>query len=82
MVKVLQVHGGMERGGTESVIMNWYRNIDKSEVQFDFTTMQEHRCAYDDEIESMGGKIIYVPPRAKVGNINHFKALYRCFKEK
>lgn len=81
MVKVLQVHGGMERGGTESVIMNWYRNIDKNEVQFDFTTMQEHRCAYDDEIESMGGKIIYVPPRAKVGNLNHFKAIYKCIKE-
>lgn len=81
MVKVLQVHGGMERGGTESVIMNWYRNIDKNEIQFDFTTMQEHRCAYDDEIESMGGKIIYVPPRAKVGNLNHFKALYNCIKE-
>lgn len=81
MVKVLQVHGGMERGGTESVIMNWYRNIDKNEVQFDFTTMQEKRCAYDDEIESMGGKIIYVPPRAKVGNLNHFKAIYKCIKE-
>lgn len=81
MLKVLQVHGGMERGGTESVIMNWYRNIDKNEVQFDFTTMQEHRCAYDDEIESMGGKIIYVPPRAKVGNLDHFKALYKCIKK-
>ena len=81
MVKVLQVHGGMERGGTESVIMNWYRNIDRNEVQFDFTTMQEQRCAYDDEIESMGGKIIYVPPRAKVGNLNHFKAIYKCIKE-
>lgn len=81
MVKVLQVHGGMERGGTESVIMNWYRNIDRNQVQFDFTTMQEQRCAYDDEIESMGGKIIYVPPRAKVGNLNHFKAIYKCIKE-
>ena len=81
MVKVLQVHGGMERGGTESVIMNWYRNIDKTEIQFDFTTMQEQRCAYDDEIESMGGKIIYVPSRAKVGNLNHFKAIYKCIKE-
>ena len=81
MIKVLQVHGGMERGGTESVIMNWYRNIDKSEIQFDFTTMQEHSCAYDDEIENMGGTIIYVPSRAKVGNLNHFKAIYKCIKE-
>ncbi len=23
-------------GGTESLIMNWYRNIDRSKVQFDF----------------------------------------------
>lgn len=81
MIRVLQVHGGMERGGTESVIMNWYRDINKSEIQFDFTTMQDHRCAYDNEIESMGGKIIYVAPRSKVGNLNHFKALYKCIKE-
>lgn len=80
MIKVLQVHGGMQCGGTEAVIMNWYRNIDKDKIQFDFTTMQEHECAYDNEIKSLGGNIIYVSPRSKVGNLNHFKEIYKTIK--
>jgi glycosyltransferase EpsF len=80
MIRVLHVQGGMERGGTESVIMNWYRSIDRKEIQFDFTTMQEHACAYDNEIKALGGNIYYVPARAKTGNLKHFFALYQCIK--
>ncbi len=58
---VLQVIGSMNIGGAESMIMNYYRHIDRSKVQFDFVENTEKRAVYDDEIEELGGKIYYCP---------------------
>ena len=35
-IRVLHVLGGLDRGGAETMVMNLYRAIDKSRVQFDF----------------------------------------------
>ncbi|PWM45020.1 MAG: glycosyl transferase family 1 [Clostridia bacterium] len=52
----------MDRGGAETMVMNYYRHIDRTKVQFDFLVHREQRGAYDDEIESMGGKIYRMCP--------------------
>lgn len=57
MIRVLQVVPDMRSGGLETLIMNWYRNIDRSKVQFDFLVHYTHKAFYDDEITEMGGKI-------------------------
>ena len=80
-MKVLQVHGGMQRGGTEAVIMNWYRNIDKSTVQFDFTTTFKSKCPHDDEIKKLGGNIKYIIPVSEGGYIKHCLSLYKVIKD-
>ena len=36
MIRVLQVIGGMNAGGMETMLMNYYRNINNNEIQFDF----------------------------------------------
>ena len=36
MIRVLHVIGAMDRGGAETMIMNLYRAIDRTKVQFDF----------------------------------------------
>ena len=59
-IRVLEVIGGMNRGGAESMIMNLYRNVDKSKVQFDFLVHIKDKGLYDDEIESMGGRIYHM----------------------
>lgn len=65
-LRVLYINGGlMHRGGIESYMMNYYRNIDKSKVQFDFVVHGYDKGEYDDEIESMGGKIFNVPIKSK-----------------
>ncbi len=56
-IRVLQVVTHMERGGLESMLMNYYRHIDREKVQFDFLVHRQERTAFDDEIESLGGKI-------------------------
>ena len=59
--RVLHVVGAMNRGGTETMLMNLYRNIDRDKVQFDFISFSEEEAHYDKEIENMGGKIIKLP---------------------
>ena len=57
MIRVLQVVTYMGRGGLESMIMNYYRHIDRDKVQFDFLVHRQERAAFDDEIEALGGKV-------------------------
>lgn len=54
---VLQVIGAMNFGGAESMIMNIYRKIDRSTVQFDFLVHTEDNCSFDKEIVALGGNI-------------------------
>lgn len=61
MIRILHVVHGMDCGGTENIIMNLYRNIDRTKVQFDFLVHTEKRCFFDDEIEQLGGCIYHVP---------------------
>lgn len=60
MVRVLQVVTYMGRGGLETMLMNYYRHIDRSRVQFDFLVHRPFEADYDAEIRDMGGKIYRV----------------------
>ena len=56
-VRVLFLDTVMDRGGAETMTMNYLRNIDRSRVQFDFLVHQDYKAAYEDEIAELGGKI-------------------------
>lgn len=58
MIRILQVVTHMNRGGLETMIMNYYRNIDRNVIQFDFLVHREYEADYDQEIGLMGGKFI------------------------
>ena len=60
-LRILQVVTKMDRGGLETMLMNYYRYINRSRVQFDFLTHRSEKADYDDEIESLGGKIYHLP---------------------
>ena len=60
-VRILHVIGIMDRGGAETMIMNLYRHIDRSLIQFDFVENTEDAAAYDDEISDLGGRIYRCP---------------------
>ena len=59
MIRVLQVVNNMHRAGIETMLMNYYRSIDRSEIQFDFLTHRPERDDYDDEIEIIGVNVFY-----------------------
>ena len=50
----------MNRGGLETMIMNYYRNIDRTKIQFDFLVHRQEKADYDDEILSLGGHIYHM----------------------
>lgn len=79
-IRVLQVVTNMDRGGLETMLMNYYRHIDRSKVQFDFLTHRTEKAAYDDEIIAMGGKIYHMP-RLIPWSTSYKKALDNFFNE-
>ena len=60
-IRVLHVIGSMNRGGAETMIMNLYRKIDREKIQFDFAVHTDASADYDEEIVSMGGRILRCP---------------------
>lgn len=77
MLRVLQVIGKMDRAGAETMIMNLYRYMDKSKVQFDFMVFTDEEADYDQEIEELGGTIYHMP---EFKGYNYF-ALCKKFKQ-
>jgi glycosyltransferase EpsF len=55
--RVLHIVGGMDRAGAETMIMNLYREIDRSQIQFDFVFFSNKKGDYEDEIYELGGRI-------------------------
>lgn len=60
-IRILQISYGMDRGGAETLIMNIYRNMDRTRVQFDFLLHDKNKTAYEDEIKELGGRIYHIP---------------------
>lgn len=79
-IRVLQIVGNLGYHGVEAVVMNYYRNIDREKVQFDFVVNTENRDLYDDEVEAMGGKIYRLPSRFR-HPFKYQKALTKLLKE-
>lgn len=71
MIRILHVVTHMNRGGLETMIMNYYRNINRKKVQFDFLVHREYKADYDEEIEQLGGKIY------RISQLNPFSMPYR-----
>lgn len=61
MIRILQCVNDMHRAGLETMLMNYYRHIDREKIQFDFLTHRPKKSDYDDEILSLGGKVYYAP---------------------
>ena len=61
MMRVLQVIGVMDRGGAETMIMNLYRAMDRSDLQFDFLVHEQREGDYDAEIRRLGGRLYRLP---------------------
>lgn len=77
-IRIAQIIGKWVGGGVESVVMNYYRNIDKNKIQFDFICDSDSTDIPYEEIEKLGGKVILIPPYQKM--LKYHKELKRILK--
>ena len=80
-IRVLHILHSMNRGGAENAIMNYYRYIDKELVQFDFLLTASGKCHFEDEIQSLGGRVFRIPLLRLLNPIPYVKALSGFFRE-
>ena len=78
-IRIAQIIGKWLGGGVESVVMNYYRHVDRTKIQFDFICDEDSTNIPYDEIKKLGGKIILVPPYQKV--FEYQKDLIKIFKD-
>lgn len=62
MIKILHFVSTPARwSGVMGTIMNYYRHIDRSKIQFDFLCFLPCEESFEAEINSMGGSIFLYP---------------------
>ena len=74
-IRILQVSYSMDLGGAETLIMNLYRNIDRTKVQFDFLLHSDEESAYEKEILTLGGRIYRIPRFLGYNKVSYDKNL-------
>lgn len=78
-IRIAQIMGKWLGGGVESVVMNYYRHIDKNKIQFDFICDDDSTNIPYEEIERMGGNIILIPPYQNF--LKYHKELKKVLKD-
>lgn len=71
----------MDRAGLETMLMNYYRNINRNEIQFDFLTHRPEKGAYDDEIKELGGRVYHAPRLYPQNYPAYFKWMAKFFEK-
>lgn len=73
----------MNRAGAETMVMNLYRAIDRTEFQFDFLVYNTAHQDYEDEICELGGRVFHFPLKFDVlhcfSSINKIRDLIKKF---
>lgn len=80
-IRILQCVSNMDRAGIETMLMNFYRNIDRNTVQFDFLCNKEKPGDYDDEIRKLGGRIFVTPGLNPLKWFKYQKYMKKLFEE-
>lgn len=77
-IRIAHVVGKMVGGGLEATVLNYYRHIDRSKIQYDFL-IDSDSTYIPDEIEKLGGRIYLIPPYQH--QIQYQTAIYNIIKE-
>ena len=78
-IRILHVVSSLNTGsGVMGVIMNYYRNINRDKVQFDFLYFYQTPSAFEREIKDLGGNTYYLP-RPSFGKLFEIYKVYNNF---
>lgn len=78
MIRVAIVIGKMDSGGKKNLVMEYYRHIDRSKVQFDFICDADSQAIPTEEIEALGGRVYEIAPYQRIfKNISGMKQIFK-----
>lgn len=80
MMRVLHVVSVMDMGGMENYIMNLYRKVDRTELQFDFLVHHSRRGVFEDEIDALGGHVYHTTLMDDFNLIRYLRKLDELFR--
>ena len=78
-IRVAQIMGKLWAGGVEAVVFNYYRQIDKTKVQFDFYYDADSTVCPPQDLIDMGARFYEIPPYQRLPK--YLKTLRNYFKE-
>lgn len=78
-IRIAQIINRMDNGGIEAVVMNYYRNMDRSKVQFDFFFCEDSSFPQKEELERMGAGMYPIPSYTR--QWKYQRTLYKLFRE-
>ena len=80
-VRILHILGNTQLGGAESRIMDLYRHMDRSVVQFDFVVHSKEEGYFNEEIRKLGGRIFRVPCFRVLNYFSYCRAWKKLLQE-
>lgn len=79
-IRILHIVTNMSYGGLENLLMNYYRNIDRTKIQFDFLTHFQDHQDFEEEIRDLGGRLFHLP-RLNPFDLRYLAKLNRFFAD-
>lgn len=80
-IRILHEVTSMNTGGVENLLMNIYRNIDRTKIQFDFMLHREAgKGFFDNEIKELGGRLYSGIPFNPLKHKKYLKSLDDFFE--
>lgn len=79
MRRIAIIAGLLHSGGKRNLIMEYYRHIDRTKVQYDFICDSDSNGIPEEEIKFLGGRVYKVAPYKNL--IQHLIETYKILKE-
>lgn len=80
-IKIAYFVGSMNCGGTETMLMNLFRKLDKDNYDVTFIENVPEKTWYTDEINKLGGRVIKVQSFSFKNIFSYIKELIELFKK-
>lgn len=83
MERIAVIVGKMHSGGKKNLIMEYYRNLDRNKIQFDFICDADSNAIPYEEIQELGGRVYLVKPYQRIfKNVKEIKKICKENKYK
>ena len=79
MERIAVIMGKMHSGGKKNLVMEYYRNIDRSQIQFDFICDSDSNAIPHEEIQRLGGNVYEVTPYQHI--FKNMRDIYKICKK-